>query len=104
GASGDAGIAAGVLERDLGGELIVLADEQHRELPDAGHVQPFMEGAVVDGAVAEERDGHAIRLHEPEAVAGPRSLEDARPDDAAGPHQADLGGEEVHAPPAATGA
>ena len=66
-----------------------------------GHVQPFVEGAVVDGPVAEEGDGHAVGLQELEAVAGPGRLEDARPDDAAGAHQADFGREQVHAAAAA---
>ncbi len=101
GAAGDAGVAAGVLERDLGGELVVLADEQHGQLPDAGHVQPFVEGAVVHGAVAEEGHGHAVGFEELEAVAGAGGLEDARADDPAGAHQADLGGEQVHAAAAA---
>ena len=60
-----------------------------------------MEGAVVDGPVAEECDGHVIGLQQLEAVAGPGGLEDARPDDAAGAHHADFRGEEVHAAAAA---
>src|SRR5262249_57033218 len=52
------------------------------------HVQPLVEGPIVDRAVAEERDRDAARLQQLEAVARPRGLEDARPDDAAGPHQA----------------
>ena len=33
GAAADIGDAAGLTERDLGGELVVLADEQDRQLP-----------------------------------------------------------------------
>ena len=96
-AAGHAGIAGRVGERHFGRELVVLADEQHRQLPDAGHVKPFVEGAVVDGAVAEEGDGHLIGLHQLETVSGAGGLQDARTDDAARAHHADFGGEQVHA-------
>ena len=56
-----------------------------------------MEGAVVDGAVAEEGDGHLIGLEHLETVAGPGGLEDARADDSAGAHHAGFGSEQVHA-------
>ncbi len=61
-AAGHAGVAGRVGKGHFGRELVVLAHEQHRQLPDAGHVEPFVEGAVVDGAVAEEGDGHLIGL------------------------------------------
>ena len=60
-----------------------------------------MERAVVHRAVAEERHGHAVGLEQLEAVAGARRLQNARADDAAGAHHADLGGEQVHAAAAA---
>ena len=100
-AAGHAGVGRRVREGHLGRELVVLADEEHRQLPDAGHVEPFVEGAVVDGAVAEERDGHLIGLQQLEAVSGPGGLKDAGADDAAGAHHADFGGEEMHAAAAA---
>ena len=56
-----------------------------------------MKGAVVDGPVAEERDGDVIGLQQLEAVAGAGGLQDARADDAAGAHHADFRGEQVHA-------
>ena len=96
-AVGHAGVARGVSEGHLGRVLVVLADEEDRQLPDAGHVEPFVEGAVVDGSIAEKRDGHAIALQQHEAVSGAGRLEDAGPDDAAGAHHADFGGEEMHA-------
>ena len=49
-------------ERHLGRVLVVLAHEQHRQLPDRGHVEGFVERAVVAGAVAKERHRHAVRL------------------------------------------
>ncbi len=96
-ARADAGIAAGIGERDFGGELIVLAEEQHRQLPDAGHVERFVERAVVDSAVSKKRRGHHAVPKDLRAVAAAAGLQQARTDDAAGPHHADLGGEEVHA-------
>ncbi len=99
-----AGVAGRVGERHLGGVLVVFADEKDRQFPDGGQVQPFVEGPVVDRPVAEEGDGDALRLQELEAVAGPRRLEDARPDDAARAHQADFGREKVHTAAAAVGA
>ncbi len=94
--SGHTRAGRGVGERDLGGELVVLAHEDDRQLPDAGHVQTFVEGTVVHCAVAEEGDRNLIRLRELETIASPRGLEDARGNDAAGAHQADLRREQVH--------
>src|SRR5262249_37543769 len=67
----------------------------------AGEVEPFVKRAVVHRAVAEKRDGNAAVLEQLEAVARPRRLENARPDDAAGAHQADFWGKQVHAAAAA---
>jgi hypothetical protein len=96
-----AGIAGRVAERHLGGVLVVFTDKKDRQFPDGGQVQPLVKGAVVDRPVAEEGHGHAVGLPQFEAVAGPGRLEDGRPDDAAGPHQADPRGEQVHAAAAA---
>jgi hypothetical protein len=102
----DTRVAGRVGKRHLGGELVVLADEQHRQLPDRGQVQALVEGAVVHGPVPEERHGHPVRLQQLETVARAGRLEDARADNPAGAHQADFGGEQVHAaaaPPRAAG-
>ena len=56
-----------------------------------------MEGAVIDGAVAEERDGHLIGFQQLEAISGSGGLKDAGADDPAGAHHAGFGGEEMHA-------
>ena len=66
-----------------------------------GQVQPFVERAVVDRPVAEERDRDAVRLQQLEAVARPGRLQDARADDAARAHHADFRREQVHAAAAA---
>ena len=111
GATAHIGDAAGLAEGHLRRELVVLADEKHWQLPDGGHVEPLVEGAVVDGAVAEEGHRHAAGVllgitvsGELEGVAAARGLEDARAHDAARAEHADLGREEVHAAAAAAGA
>ncbi len=93
----DVRIARHRLEGHLGRVEVVLADEQDRQAPDGGQVEALVERAVVDGAVAEERDAHAVGPEEAVAVAGPGGHQDAGPDDPARPQEADLGREEVHA-------
>ena len=47
---------------------VVLADEDDRNLQEAGQVQPFVEVAASGGAVAEEADHHVVgllHLHRP---------------------------------------
>jgi len=54
------------------GELrvaVVLADEQHRQIPDSGQVRRLVEGALVDGSLAEKGDRHAVTA---EQAAGER--------------------------------
>ena len=65
---GDIRVAAGIIERHLGGELIVLADEQDRQFPDGGHVESLMEGAVVHGSIPEKRHGHVGAVQQLETV------------------------------------
>ena len=75
---------------------IVLADEDHRQLPHRGEVQRLVEGADVGGAVAEEADRHvlvAFVLRAPGGAAGDRQM---RADDRVGAHHAVLGGGQVH--------
>ena len=72
----DAGHAVGIgpsgqiVERCRGAQRAVLAvqvvgdDEDHRRLPDGGHVEGLMEGADIGGAVTEERERHVrLALH-----------------------------------------
>src|SRR4051812_24149201 len=89
-ATRNAGIARRIAERNLGGELIVLANEEDRQFPNASHVQSFMECAVVHSAVAEECHRDAIGLKELETIAGTRGLENAGTYDAAGAHETNL--------------
>ncbi len=94
--SPDVGNAAGIGKRDFGGELVVLADEQNRQLPDGGHIQAFVERAVVDRAVTKKCHGNATRFHQLRTVAAAARLQNTWTDDAAGPHHADLRREQVH--------
>jgi hypothetical protein len=38
------GVATGITKRYFRGVLVVFADEEHRQLPDGSHVEPFMKG------------------------------------------------------------
>ncbi len=102
--AGHAGVGGRVGKGDFGRELVVLAHEQNRQFPDAGHVEPFMEGAVVDGPIAEESDGHLIGLEQLETISGPGGLKDAWTDDPARTHHPRLGSKQVHAAAASLGA
>src|ERR1039457_672621 len=39
---------------------IVLADEQHRQLPELGPIEGLVKGALVDRSIAEEAGGNAV--------------------------------------------
>ena len=96
-ARADIRIAARIRRRHFGGVLVVLADEQNGQLPDAGHVERFVERAVVDRSVAEEGRSHCAVLEDLRAVSAAAGLQHTRADDAARSHHADLGREEMHA-------
>ena len=75
---------------------IVLADEDHRQLPHCGEIQRLVEGADIGGAVAEEADRDvvlALVLRAPGRAAGDRQM---RADDRVGAHDAVIGGGQVH--------
>ena len=75
---------------------VVLADEDHRQLPYHGEVQRLVERADVSGAIAEEADRDvfvASVLRAPGGAAGDRQM---RADDGVGAHHAVLLGGEVH--------
>ena len=93
----DVRIARHRLEGHLGRVEVVLADEQDGQAPDGRQVQALVERPVVDGAVPEERDAHAVGPEEAVAVPGAGRHQDAGPDDPARAQEADLGREEVHA-------
>ncbi len=75
---------------------IVLADEDHRQLPHHGEVQRLVEGADIGGAVAEEADRDvllALVLRAPGSAAGDRQM---RADDGVGAHDAVFDGSQMH--------
>ena len=75
---------------------VVLADEDHRQLPHRGEVQRLVERADVGGAVAEEAHRHVVLLlvlRPPGRAAGDRQM---RADDGVGAHHAVLLGGQVH--------
>ena len=75
---------------------IVLADEDHRQLPDRGEIQRLVEGADIGGAVAEEADRDvlgALVLRAPGGAAGDRQM---RADDGVGAHHAVLDRGQMH--------
>src|SRR5258706_5078456 len=90
-------MAGGVAEGNVGGNVLVLADEEHGQFPDARHVQAFMKRTIVHRAIAKKRHGDPVVLQKLETVSRPRRLENAWPNDAACAHQPDFRCEEVHA-------
>src|SRR5262249_19947998 len=75
GARGDVAARDRVLRRSRLGVAVVLADEDHRQLPDAGQVHAFERRTLVRGAVAEEADRHlvgALALRRQARAAGQR--------------------------------
>ena len=75
---------------------VVLAAEDHRQLPHRGEIQRLVEGADVGGAVAEEADRNvlvAAVLRAPRRAAGDRQM---RADDGVRAHDAVLGRGQVH--------
>ena len=75
---------------------IVLADEDHRQLPDRGEVQRLVERADVGGAVAEEAHRHVVLLLVLRAPGGAAGDRQVRADDGVGAHHAVLLGGQMH--------
>jgi hypothetical protein len=50
----------GTIDAGTDAVQVVLADIEHRQVPDLGHVQGFMESALVVGGIAEEADGDLV--------------------------------------------
>ena len=105
---GDAGdLVGGRAVRDLGdgrgvpvggGErvLVVLADEDHRQLPHRRQVERFVEDALVGGAVAEEGDRHLVRPLQLGGEAGAGGERHGRAHDAVRAHDVELHVGDVH--------
>ncbi|MEH3076389.1 MAG: hypothetical protein PGN11_06865, partial [Quadrisphaera sp.] len=97
----DAGDAepGGALGDDAGGDgvrrggqrvLVVLAEEDHRQVPHAGHVHRLVEAALVGGAVAEEGQGDAAVAQHLARQRGTGGDRDGGADDAGLPQAADV--------------
>src|SRR5262245_57165463 len=85
-----------VADRGIFHVKVVLADEDHRQLPYRREVQSLVEGADIGGAVAEEADRHvavALVLRAQRRSAGDRQM---RADDGIGAEHAVFGGGEMH--------
>ena len=105
---GDAGdLVGGRAVRDLGdgrgvpvgrGErvLVVLADEDYRQLPHRREVERFVEDALIRRAVAEEGHRHPIRPLQLGGEAGAGGERHGGADDAVGPHDVELHVRDVH--------
>ena len=83
------------------GVAVVLAEEDHRQLPDGGEVQGFVEGALRHRPVTEERHGHAAVGAELRRRRRPRRDRQAGGDDAVGAEDPELRVGDVHGAAAA---
>ena len=81
-----------------GGErvLVVLADEDHRQLPHRRQVERFVEDALVGRAVAEEGDRHTVRPLQLGGEAGAGGERHGRAHDAVRAHDVELHVGDVH--------
>src|SRR6266576_5123342 len=85
--------------------MIIFADEKHRQLPNAGHVQSLVKGTVIDRSITKKSHRNLFAPQQFEAVSRTRRLQNARSDDSAGAHHSNFGCEQMHAaspPPRAT--
>ena len=76
---------------------VVLADQDRRQLVERGHVRRFVEGAFVDRAVAEERNGDVFGLPELLRERGADRDRRTAADDAVCAEHAELHVADVHA-------
>ena len=76
--------------------MVVLADEDHRQLPQSSHVHGLMESALIAAAVTEEGNTDALGgvQRAIKSMAGAQSLGSTH--DAVGAHEANLGSGLVH--------
>src|SRR5207248_2824894 len=95
---------AGALDLGAHRHVVVFADEDGGELPEAGDVEGFVEGALIDGTVSEEGEADAAGLFVPagEGCAGAEG--DLSADDSVAAEVADVGLKIMHRAPFAFGA
>ena len=89
GAVGDGGGAVALLDRHRHAVLVVFADKDDGQLPDGGHVEAFVEIALVGGAVAKEAHDDAAVGEEMVGEAGADGERNAAGDDAVGAEAAE---------------
>ena len=83
---------------------VVFDDVDDGQLPEAGHVEGFVEGALVHGAVAEEADADLVALAVLDGEGDAGGDGDVAADDGVAAQEARLGVEEVHRAALALGA
>ena len=88
-AGGHVLLAAGQLDGGVGGEEVVFADIDDRELPQTHGVHRLVVGALVRRAVAEEADDHVRLLLHLEGQRSARRDGQVAADDGVGGHGAD---------------
>ena len=96
GARRRAGPAGHRLGACRGGEGVVLADEQHRQVEDPRPVQPLQEGSAIDGAVAEDTADDAPLAPEAHRMGRARGDVDVGADDPVRPQHPDREVGNVH--------
>src|SRR5204863_8771230 len=77
---------------------VVLADEDHRQLPQLGQVHFLVEQPLPERAFAEEADGHTTRLQVLRRVGRPGGYAGAAADDGGGAQVAGARVRDVHRP------
>src|SRR3954462_4659869 len=75
---------------------VVLADENDRQLPQAGYVQRFMKGTRLTGTVTEEHDSDLARVFLFGCKGGPQCQRDCAADDAGGGDESSVECDDVH--------
>ena len=95
----------GGMPMDLGADLIVvvLADEEHRQLPERRHVERFVESALIGGAVAEIAEHGITALVHGDPVADADGDGEGLADDGIAPEKATFPIEQVHGAAVTTG-
>jgi len=100
----DVGHRRDALERRAHAVPVVLAEKNHRQLPDRRHIQRLVERPDVHRSFAEKADAHFVAA---QVLAGERETGSegyVAADDAVAAHEAFLGIEEVHGAALALGA
>ena len=87
----------GAIERRAHAVAIVLDHEDDRQVPEPAHVERLVEGALVDGPVAEEADHDLVGLAQADGVAHARGERQVAADDAVPAEVAARHVVEVHA-------